>query len=359
MNYQSLVSTQEYSLNHGLYHPSSISPVEPQFKEVLLTYPCTFSPELLYTVNVLSTLTDCSGNALSGKSFADFALAKSASAFDVIFNEILFMSCDTLSEFIELYNRSDKVIDLATLRVKLADPGTGIIKKTASLAEHPFILFPGSYMVLTRRAHNLPHSVFLTNPSVILELPSLFSLPDEEGVLVLADSGAQTIDELHYSDHMHEELLKDLHGVSLERVSTEAPANSKENWHSASTTSGYSTPGAVNSQILTQDDTWVVTVSPDICSPDNDGIDDEVTIHLQLNEPGWKATIEIFDLRGRKIKKVINNGLLGTEEYFTWDGKDEEEKTVALGIYIIYGELFNSAGNRKKFKKVIGLAMSI
>jgi hypothetical protein len=87
MNYHSLISTQEYSLNHGLYHPSSVSPVEPQFKEALLTYPCTFSTELLYTINVLSTLTDCSGNALSGKSFADFAVAKSALTFDVIFNE--------------------------------------------------------------------------------------------------------------------------------------------------------------------------------------------------------------------------------------------------------------------------------
>jgi hypothetical protein len=273
----------------------------------------------------------------------------------VVLNEILFNPKDCNSEFIELFNRSKKVVDLSAFSLALADSRTGAIKKTFLFNNNAFILFPGSYVVITNNARKLPLNSLLTNPSVIIEHPDMFSLPDEEGLVVLLDTSFQTIDEFHYNSLMHDELLSSFNGVSLERVNPDNPSSDPENWHSASTTSGYATPGFRNSQMILTDITWEVTMIPELFSPDNDGVDDFVTLHLQLDEPGWKATITVFDANGRKIKNLVTNSMLGTDEYLIWDGKWSDERLADMGIYIIYGEIFGPDGKIKKFKKVISL----
>ncbi|MEI9935352.1 MAG: hypothetical protein WDM71_11015 [Ferruginibacter sp.] len=41
-----------------------------------------------------------------------------------------------------------------------------------------------------------------------------------------------------------------------------------------------------------------ITVSPEIFSPDNDGVDDFATINYNFPEPGYVANITIFDCFG-------------------------------------------------------------
>ncbi len=43
---------------------------------------------------------------------ADFAIPQPADSFDIVINELLFDVPPGMSEFIELFNRSEKVIDL-------------------------------------------------------------------------------------------------------------------------------------------------------------------------------------------------------------------------------------------------------
>ena len=359
MEFTSLSSVAGYSVNNGLLHPKAVYPVEPDFSSIILKYPVRFKPDSHYTITLLNSLKDCVGNTLAGNAVADFALSQPPESFDVVFNELLFTPQEGNSEFIELYNRSKKVVDLSAFSIALADSRTGVAKKNVSLDKNAFILFPGSYVVLTNNAKKLPLNSFLINPSVIVEQPDMFSLPNEEGFVVLLDTSSGTIDECHYNFLMHDEMLVSHEGVSLERINPDNPSSDPENWHSASTTSGYATPGLRNSQMLLPDDTWGVTLMPEVFSPDNDGVDDFVTLHLQLNEPGWKATITVFDANGRKIKNLITNSMLGTDEYLIWDGKWTDERPADIGVYIIYGEIFNPNGKIKNFKKVIPLVRKL
>jgi hypothetical protein len=359
MEFTSLSSVSNYSINNGLLHPKAVHPVEPYFSSIVLAYAAHFKPESHYTITLLNSLKDCAGNTLADNAVADFALSQPPESFDVVFNEILFNPQDGNSEFIELFNRSKKVVDLSAFSIALADSRTGIIEKNVLLDNNAYILFPGSYVVITNNAHKLPINSFLINPSVILEQPDMFSLPNEEGFVVLLDTSSQTIDEFHYNCLMHDEMLAGSKGVSLERINPDNPSSDPENWHSASTTSGYATPGFRNSQMILSDDTWSVTMMPEVFSPDNDGVDDLVTLHLQLNEPGWKATITVFDANGRNIKNLITNSMLGTDEYFIWDGKWTDGRSADLGVYIIYGELFSPNGKTKNFKKVIPLVRKL
>jgi hypothetical protein len=355
MDYSSLSSRENYSVNNGLLHPLEVYPVEPDFKTTVLRYPFPFKSSLIYTVTVIDALHDCAGNQLSGNAFSDFAVSQSPQKTDVVINEILFNPANNTSAFIELYNRSGNVVDLSSFSLGQADDRSGVVSKTLDFIQHSFILFPGNYVAITNFAEDLPHNSFRANPRSVLEHPDLFTFPVEEGLVVLMDTAFEIMDELHYSKLMHDPILTNAKGVSLERIDPNAPSDDPFNWHSASTSSGYSTPGMQNSQAITHDGTWEVSLAPDIFSPDNDGIDDFVTLHLQPDEPGWMGTIMVFDVRGTKIKDLIANCLLGADEYFTWDGKCNDERPADAGLYIIYGQITTPTGKNKNFKKVIPL----
>jgi hypothetical protein len=355
MEYADLSSCANYSVNNGLFQPIKVYPGEPGYETSVLKYPFPFESDMTYTVTVLNALHDCVGNPLSGNAFTDFAVSQPPGKTDVVINELLFNPADNTSAFIELYNRSDNVLDLSSLSLGRADSRSGVLSKTLDFNQYPFILFPGNYVAITDRAENLPHNKFLMNPRSILEHPDLFSFPVEEGFIVLMDTAFQIMDELHYSGLMHDPILSSVKGISLERIDPDKPSDDPDNWHSASSSSGYSTPGSKNSQAIARDDQWEVSLVPEIFSPDNDGIDDYVTLHLQPDEPGWMASIMVFDVRGRKINDLTVNCLLGTDEYFTWDGKWSDERPADAGMYVIFGQITTPRGKNKNFKKVIPL----
>jgi|WetSurSiteA1Bulk_404760.scaffolds.fasta_scaffold02381_4 hypothetical protein len=357
MDSASVYSCGLYSANGGLLHPSLVDPRGPDYAQVLLHYRNRFQTDKRYTLTIRNTLKDCTGNTISGKMYTDFAVPETPSRCDLIINEVLFNPESGKSEFIELFNRSAKVLNLADFSIARADISTGESLYVTSLLNNPFLIFPGCYVVLTSDAVNLPGNCYLYDPSVIAEQVNLFMLPNDEGIIVLSDYLDQTIDEFHYSNSMHAGLLTTTAGISLERVDSELPASSWVNWCSASAASGYSTPGRQNSQALTLGQPGEeVILQPEVFSPDNDGMDDYVTLRLKLPEPGWMATIRIFDRNGKKIRDLASNCLLGTEESFTWDGTSNDQQPAAIGLFVICAELFNQHGGVKNFMKVVTLA---
>jgi len=352
LNPMTAVSCSLYSVNNGVYHPESVYPVEPGFSEILLKYHSGFRPEITYRISILEGLQDCAGNHVGENISAEFAFAAAAESFDLVINEILFESGES-GEFVEIYNRSEKVIDLSSLAFSLASSSTSIITRTTNFNNEQYLLFPGRYLVLTRNAEELIRNYKNIVPQTLLEIRSLFSLPDNEGLLVLADTAGNTIDECYYNRSRHQELLSSTEGISLERINPDEASDDPENWHSASSASEFGTPGLPNSQLAANDNGRYVSLAPELLSPDGDGIDDEVVIQLHLGEPGWFGTIGIYTLTGVRIRTLISNSLVGTDEYIAWDGKDTEGTTAGAGLYVVFGELFSSGGQTKKFKKVV------
>ncbi len=355
MERASLISPEAYSINQVLYHPADVYPVEPNFSTLLLKYHGAFKSGLQYTVSVMRSLRDCAGNQLQGNAMADFALTTQPAAGDVIFNEIMVSPDEEKPEFIEFFNKSDKVIDFSSFHLSLSDEISGTSKKTLSFRNHPFILFPERYAVITKDALKLLQANNGRYISAILEIPELFQLPNEGALLVLSDTSFQIIDELIYNDKMHDNLLSDTHGVSLERIDPDGPTSDALNWHSASTSSGYATPGYQNSQNIARGDDPEISLSSDICSPDHDGTDDEIMLHLKMNEPGWKASIAVYDVHGIKVRDLATNCLLGADEFLEWNGYKANNEPADMGIYIIQGQLFHPHGKIKNFKKVISI----
>ncbi len=84
-------------------------------------------------------------------------------------------------------------------------------------------------------------------PIIFLRHGSLPSMPDDKGHLILYNRELDQIDELVYSEEMHFSLLSTYEGVALEKINPAGKSEEKANWHSASESSGWGTPGAPNS----------------------------------------------------------------------------------------------------------------
>ncbi len=119
---------------------------------------------------------------------ADFALPQPADSFDVVINELLFDTPPGMSEFIELLNRSEKVIDLAGFSIGSYNVNTDSVIRMTSLKETSFLLFPDQYVVFTRQADHLPDQENRLDLSSVIELPSMFTFPDKEGKIAILNN---------------------------------------------------------------------------------------------------------------------------------------------------------------------------
>ncbi len=100
----------------------------------------------------------------------------------------------------------------------------------------------------------------------------------------------------------------------------------------------------------------IISISPKIFSPDNDGFDDFATISYQMTAPGYVANITIFDANGRPVRYLVKNATLALKGNFRWDGLNEKLEQLPIGVYIVFTEIFNLQGKTKKFKNVVTLA---
>lgn len=275
---------------------------------------------------------------------------------DVVINEILFNPKSGGSDYIELYNRSDRPIDLAALYLsnKNSSGNYGVLKKLCDTVQY---LMPSGYAVFTENADNLGLYYFVKNPDAVIVVASLPSYPNAEGNVVLLTKQEVVIDDVPYKEDWQFPLLASAEGVALERVDPDASSNDKSNWRSAASDAGYGTPGYQNSNYqLFEKPILHLTITPHVFSPDGDGIDDVATIEYTTPENGYVANVFIYDAMGRQVRHLVKNAMLGTVGHFTWNGLDEKAQRLPVGQYIVYTELFNLQGKKKHFKNVIVLA---
>jgi hypothetical protein len=195
------------------------------------------------------------------------------------------------------------------------------------------------------------------NPERLVQMTALPSLPNDKGTIVLLNKQGNLIDELNYDEDWHFPLINNREGVALERIDPMLPTQLRENWTSAASTAGFGTPTYQNSQFRQDiNQAGQISIQPTVFSPDGDGFDDICFIHYELNQPNYVANITIFDSNGQIIRRLYNNASLSQKGILRWDGLGENNKSLPIGSYIIYTEVFNLSGKLKKFKNVVILA---
>jgi len=342
----SAISINAYSFDKGL-KINSISVESPQNANVNLALNSALQENTLYTLTA-KNIADCSGNVLLSAQ-AILGNLKSADSGDVVLNEVLFNPRSGGEDFIEIYNRTDKLISLKNWALTNVD-ATGKVANIRSITSTDFVLQPKQFLVLCRTARLVQNQYYKAVKANFLELPSMPSFPDDEGSVVLLNETKKVFDRFDYTEKLHHPLIDNKEGVSLEKIDYNKTSNNPTNWQSAASTEGFATPGYGNSQILVDSQENIFKIEPEVFTPDGDGQDEATKLIFQLDQSAYVANIQIFDSNGRLVRQLVQNQLLGNNANFEWDGKTSNNEVVPVGYYILLAELFNTNGDKKQFK---------
>ncbi|MBX9850318.1 MAG: lamin tail domain-containing protein [Cytophagaceae bacterium] len=301
----------------------------------------------------LENATDCKGNPITKKPFSIVRPAP-ANLSDLIINEILFNPRSGGVDFVEIYNRTDKYIDLKNW--KLSNRENDTLNDITEIMNTSLIIPPYQYLAFTEDAAILELHYFIPYPHRILSINSLPSFPDEKGTVLLLNSQNEIADRFDYNEDMHYPLLDNKEGVSLERISPYITTNIPDNWHSAASTAGFATPGYENSQNTDRSGNKQINIEPAVFTPDQDGNNDMAFINYMFDRGGNLCNVKIFDVQGRSIRNLIKNELIGQEGFFQWDGTDDNGRKLNTGYYIVVLEIFDSAGKSQSYKLPVVLA---
>lgn len=268
---------------------------------------------------------------VSGTSFVDtFATPLPK---DIVINEILFNPVDGDNDFVEIYNRSSKTLNIKDLM--LGNYFGGRPDNFKEISNGFYLMKPAEIIVLSSSLSDLMFYHPQAIEERVFELESMPSYNNQDGTVVLTIDST-IIDAFSYHEDLHFPYLNSVDGVSLERIDTEIESNRKDNWHSASEGAHFSSPTLENSQ-KTQANNGKdkIKLNPKIISPNNDGIDDILQIDIEVSEQGYNASILIFDSKGRLINQLVNNAFLGTKNTFYWNGLNQNGQAVQTGRYIV------------------------
>lgn len=310
----------------------------------------TITTGVRYTLQV-NPFNDCAGNLSQNTSSCDFGYPEKIETGDLLISELLFNPFPNEYDYIEIFNKSNKIFDTKDLRFALKNENNEIDNITI-YSEYSFLIFPEDYIVLSENTKSITENYYCKYPEKLVPDGNLPSFNNTEGHIYLLNKSLNIIDEFYYNDEMHYEFLSSTEGVALERINFNNLTQDKSNRASASESVGYGTPTYQNSNftetIISQE---LFTSSPEVFSPDNDGKDDFVQISFNTSGKPYTATITIYDSMGRAINYLINKEYITGIGAFIWKGDAEEGNICPSGIYIIYIELLNSDGTLKQIKK--------
>ncbi len=293
-------------------------------------------------------VTDCAGNLIRNPISEGFSLPSKADSLDLVINEILFNPFPGGVDYIEIYNQSEKYIDIDQWH--FANQYSDDSSTYSYLSSIPFILKPGAFLAFTTDKNRTVNDYPQCNSENIVEINKLPVMNNDAGEIILYSADDRIIDKFSYTQDMQFSLFNDVNGVSLERINPDGPSNDPANWHSASAQSGFGTPGKMNS-VSTPDSILSnnIHIEPKVFFPNNPGVSDFTKIYYNFNKPGYVGNLRIFDINGSLVRFLAKNVSLSTSGAFIWYGKKENGSIAATGYYIISFEVYNPDGTEKTF----------
>jgi hypothetical protein len=186
-------------------------------------------------------ISDIFGNTLSGATrTTTFLRIDDAQPGDIVINEIMYSPGSEEADFVELYNASDKNIDLGNWQIGDA-VGNATIPGNVQLLAGEYLVLTGSGIFANKINNAIDISGF---PAYNSNTPDAVYLKNDDG---------QTVDSLRYSQRWG----GSEDGTSIERKDPKAASNDAANWQMSTANTGYS---AGSKNAVFQED----TISPEV-----------------------------------------------------------------------------------------------
>lgn len=318
----------------------TIKEVDPEFSSVDFLFSEPANPETTYRLMLRGTLADCGGNSYPIEEEVPFGIARPPTENDLVINEILTNPLDgSNADYLEIYNRSGRIIDLK--EVKVGYGGDTLPQKAVTAVSKGWQLHPNEYVALCRQREVTLQQYICKDERRLIQCDSLPDFAISQGTIYLTDRSLRPVDRLAYNEKMHYSKLLTTKGVALERLYADRPTQEESNWRSAAESAGYGTPGYRNSQAGCAETDAEFDVVPEVFSPDNDGFEDYAEVVCRFTEEESRVNIVVYNNRGHPIKHLANNVLCGAESFFRWDGEDDKGNPAPAGMYVVQIESWN------------------
>lgn len=229
-------TTSNYLVNNSIGNPAEAI-LQPDEKTVRLTFAGPF-PNAVTSLLTVTGVQDNAGNAIASESKEFFFFQSVPPDYkDIVITEIFADPTPAIglpeAEYLELYNRSNKIFDLNNW--KISDGSS-----TGTLPPH--LLYPGAYVILSSTSS----ASLFTSFGSALAIPNFPTLNNAGDALTLMDNSNAAIDFVHYLDTWYRDEDKKQGGYSLELIDPANPCGEENNWTSAEASTG-GTPGTQNS----------------------------------------------------------------------------------------------------------------
>ena len=308
--------------------------------QVTLVYD-PFMGNIEYTL-LVSGCTDVAGN-LMADAMEDFFIPDTPIDGDLQLSEILFDPYIDQSDFVEIYNSSDKILSLDGVFIANLD------KDERDYILDGVIMQPKTYLAISDDITGIIDIYSPPDTANLLEqpIPSFNNSDGDFSIGITTPEGDQVFESFGYEEDFQYVLLDDTEGVSLGRLSFVVDSDDPDNWLSGVESTNFATPGYRNSGSINFDGnlTDFVGLESDVFSPNGDGDKELLTILFEMDKPGYSATIKIFDYRGQEVRALVTNQLIAEQDFANWDGLMEDGRLANVGPYIIYISAFHPDGD--------------
>ena len=277
---------------------------------------------------------------------------------DILINEILSYPKPDGVDFVEVYNHSNKIVDLQQLYVASVNTTSHVVGSLRKVSDEQHLFYPGEYKVLTTNPDIVKQHYPEALLNTFIDMAALPNFNNETGGVILSSNGL-TIDSLYYTPAMQSLFISNHRGVSLERQSFSNSTLAPGNFRSAATSVGGATPGYLNSQGEVEASGDNIFLVSKTFSPDNDGFEDFLEINYHFSKSGNMANIDIYNDKGQLVKRLQRNQSMATQGVITWDGLSDTNQRLPVGIYIALIEIYNAQGMRNVYRKGFVLAAKL
>ncbi len=303
----------------------------------------------VYNFKMIEPLYSCWDNGIVDSVFSSYGLPCSPEVYDIVFNEILVNPDFSGSDFIEIVNTSDHFFNLRKLQLASFDKNRNIAD-VHLLSTGNRLIAPSEIIAFTEDLDWIVNEYDDYGKVLHTDLPACNN--DEDDILLM-DLQGNIIDELSYSENWHYSALNSNENVSLEKIDP-SKGNNDRNWFSASSSSGYGTPGLVNSNLGYKFDTeCLISIDNDIITPNNDGQSDFLGINFNLNKIGWTGSVEVINPEGIGIYTLARNYLFGQSDKMYWNCELPGKSSVKAGIYVLFFQMIHLETGDDFNKKII------
>lgn len=244
----------------------------------------------------------------------------------VIINELMLSPGSIGEKYIELYNTSPEVVDVADLYLTYSNKEESVSSTSWLPVLSSTKLTPGDYVVLCPFPESLAKLFSHNNPDSFVERIDFPSIsPTYSEIELRSHKDNQLIDKAIYRRQWLGEESDDRTGYSLERINPLADGTQRNNWKKASPNrtdgKGGGTPGVRNSAYGGHPSTDGAYSS----WPDSPKINDLEQLYNMLDTYGHLAELDIFALdgtplstsRGEEIRNILSQISQGNTPYPT------------------------------------------